>query len=642
MARKVKFPLIMKDGVEVRTLDELKENFDVEKVVSYFNDGRLLTWLQSRYYEDEADKIEQLEKNDPQLQKKICAIFDVEPETEEIDVEEIARRTERLNRLKQYTDDREIWERVDQVAFDQEDLSDLLDEDATLIYLCSNKFTVPLRETHKTYIGIGKAIAVIRSNKVVDFDALNIEFKNVIFDDMYKEVLKKSKIDEQTQIIEEKAKLPKKIYEEGKNACDYEDYETAMEKYRQAAELDYPAAFGSIGHLYLCGHGVDKNVDEARRWLKLGMEKKDEGSFFWYIETFRPDKNLFNIISTEAERRTAFNFVRRLAESDDENTAAIYGLAHCYEDGIGVVKDSKKALEFYEQAANAGDVLAMSGAARLLENGTGVRKNINKAIEWYQKAAEAGDEFAYYQLGEIYLDEYINMDDDFRSNIYGDEKRALKDNQKAGVYFRKGADAGNILCMWRLADMCERGLGMAKDENLAFRWHLRAAEAGDSVGMAEVGKRYLEGRGTKKNLREAEYWLSKSASKGSGMKEYADLLFEKNESESLDWYKKAFEDCEKKINDSSSSYEKERAGEIAYKIYKIFKEGKCGVTKNRSEADYWEQKYKSLGYNSKEGSLNSIKSTVSDFVENKPCFITTAVCDSFDKPDDCFELTTFR
>ena len=65
MARKVKFPLIMKDGVEVRTLDELKENFDVEKVVSYFNDGRLLTWLQSRYYEDEADKIEQLEKKRP-------------------------------------------------------------------------------------------------------------------------------------------------------------------------------------------------------------------------------------------------------------------------------------------------------------------------------------------------------------------------------------------------------------------------------------------------------------------------------------------------------------------------------------------------------------------------------------------------
>ena len=29
-------------------------------------------------------------------------------------------------------------------------------------------------------------------------------------------------------------------------------------------------------------------------------------------------------------------------------------------------------------------------------------------------------------------------------------------------------------------------------------------------------------------------------------------------------------------------------------------------------------------------------------VDRPPCFITTAVCDSFDKADDCYELTTFR
>ena len=27
---------------------------------------------------------------------------------------------------------------------------------------------------------------------------------------------------------------------------------------------------------------------------------------------------------------------------------------------------------------------------------------------------------------------------------------------------------------------------------------------------------------------------------------------------------------------------------------------------------------------------------------SNPCFVTTAVCDSFGKPDDCFELMTFR
>ena len=142
MARKVKFPLKMADGFEVRTLDELKEHFDVESIVGYFSDGRLLNWLQTRYYEDEADKVEQLEADDSQLHKKLCAIFGVES-AQDVDPEEIARRQERLNRLKQYTDDEKILERVDQVAFDQEDLGDLLDDDATLIYLCNNRSPSP-------------------------------------------------------------------------------------------------------------------------------------------------------------------------------------------------------------------------------------------------------------------------------------------------------------------------------------------------------------------------------------------------------------------------------------------------------------------------------------------------------------------
>ena len=50
----VKFPLEMKDGVQVRNISELKENFDVEKVVGYFFDGKLKKWLDARWYEDES------------------------------------------------------------------------------------------------------------------------------------------------------------------------------------------------------------------------------------------------------------------------------------------------------------------------------------------------------------------------------------------------------------------------------------------------------------------------------------------------------------------------------------------------------------------------------------------------------------
>ena len=37
------FKLKLKDGAEVSTLEELRDNFDLEAVVDYFKNGNLLT-----------------------------------------------------------------------------------------------------------------------------------------------------------------------------------------------------------------------------------------------------------------------------------------------------------------------------------------------------------------------------------------------------------------------------------------------------------------------------------------------------------------------------------------------------------------------------------------------------------------------
>ena len=71
MAKKIKFALKMKDGAEVRNIEDLREHFDIDVVVGYFLDGRLLTWLGNFYYDTEADLVEKLDKNDGQLKKKL-------------------------------------------------------------------------------------------------------------------------------------------------------------------------------------------------------------------------------------------------------------------------------------------------------------------------------------------------------------------------------------------------------------------------------------------------------------------------------------------------------------------------------------------------------------------------------------------
>ena len=61
MARKIKFALEMKDKEPVRTLEDLRAHFDINKAVAYFLDGKLMTWLEDRYYEVEAAHLSDLQ-----------------------------------------------------------------------------------------------------------------------------------------------------------------------------------------------------------------------------------------------------------------------------------------------------------------------------------------------------------------------------------------------------------------------------------------------------------------------------------------------------------------------------------------------------------------------------------------------------
>lgn len=158
MAKIVKIPLVMKNGVKVTDIGALKENFDLDLVIGYFFDGKLGKWLIDRYYEDEAEALAQLDKDDPSLAKKLCEIFNVEyDDSAKVDAEEIARRNERMARLKQITDDESVLENIDLVAFDQEELAELYDQGAEKIYLCEGEFKIPKSKQGIEYVVIGNA-----------------------------------------------------------------------------------------------------------------------------------------------------------------------------------------------------------------------------------------------------------------------------------------------------------------------------------------------------------------------------------------------------------------------------------------------------------------------------------------------------
>ncbi len=170
------FPLVL-NGVEVRTLEELRGNFDLESVVGYFQSGELLTWLENRFYDDEADAIANIAADDKNLAAKICAALDVECDT---DLDFTRRLREKKARLAEMTDDEKIIGNAAATALNQEDLATLIQMDYKTIYLCGENFNVPIRVAGVRYVGVLSTPKIkIRAQSQDELDAAGIVFENV-------------------------------------------------------------------------------------------------------------------------------------------------------------------------------------------------------------------------------------------------------------------------------------------------------------------------------------------------------------------------------------------------------------------------------------------------------------------------------
>ena len=194
MAKKIRFPLEMENGVEVRSMEELRDNFSTSRVLSYLKNGKLEVWLRDRFETDIADRIGQLELQAENLAKKLCEIFDIsfDEETED-EMKKSAARAERILLLRKCTDDEEFEEVIDSVAFNQDELYDLLDEEVYTIYLCGEKFSIPLAKEGVSYIGINQPTVVIDSKVEVDWVKKNISVENVVFDPKYQSTVDNAK-----------------------------------------------------------------------------------------------------------------------------------------------------------------------------------------------------------------------------------------------------------------------------------------------------------------------------------------------------------------------------------------------------------------------------------------------------------------
>ena len=190
MAKKIRFPLEMENGIEVRSMEELRNNFALGRVLEYVQNEKLVIWLRDRYENNIADAIAELDKMDPELPRKVSEIFDIPyDEKTEDDLKQAAERAERIKRLKEFTDEKQYADKIDNVAFDQDELYDLLDEEVNEVYLCGDRFAIPVSVKGISYKGINNPVVVIDSKTEVDWLDKEILLEAVRYDDKYQAVV---------------------------------------------------------------------------------------------------------------------------------------------------------------------------------------------------------------------------------------------------------------------------------------------------------------------------------------------------------------------------------------------------------------------------------------------------------------------
>lgn len=207
------------------------------------------------------------------------------------------------------------------------------------------------------------------------------------------------------------------------------------------------------------------------------------------------------------------------------NVAAHNNLGYMYENGYGVTKNLKKAVNLYRIAANQGHAKSQHELGTLYINGRGVDKNPKKALMWYQKAAKQGFAFSFIDLSNMYkwgvgVSQNEKMADKYylEASLQVKILRLLKRHkfdipsnyEETAYQVRKVAEKDDAELAYYLALILEQGLGVPKDKNQAIKWYMKSAKGGYYSAQKRLADFYLEGQGVTQNYLAAFKWYSMS------------------------------------------------------------------------------------------------------------------------------------
>ena len=357
-----------------------------------------------------------------------------------------------------------------------------------------------------------------------------------------------------------------------------------LQKAADAGSLD---AMYDLADCYADGVGVGKNMELAIKWLTKAADlnhlKSQAGLGVMYM---MGDKELGQdyalaekYLSMAAERgfpkaqlalsylyRGMQEYAKALAWANkclDVEPEAGCVLGQIYDEGLGVEPDIRKAMGYYEKAADGGDADAQNILGNYYSSveRTEEELDLERAFNYYQKSAAQGHVYGTLNLGLCYASGYgcvKNMEKAFELITVAAEKdcseaqewlannegineestdetydwtgmtpddeinyanEALTNNDESKAkesvaILKKYANLDEPRAQFNLALCYHFGYGIKQNYQVAASWFNKSAKLGFAPSMYQLGEKYEEGHGCTVDMTEAAKWYRKAANLG--------------------------------------------------------------------------------------------------------------------------------
>lgn len=334
-----------------------------------------------------------------------------------------------------------------------------------------------------------------------------------------------------------------------------QDSTKSFEYVKRAADKGHPIAKSNLANWYRNGFGVEKNCEEAVKLYKEGLAINFDRSIKGLGDMYYYDLECNNI---EQDYKKALEYYEMAADQD--NIYAQYSLGYMYQYGKGVKKDLDEALVWYTRSADGDNIDAFNNLGVVYEE----KSNSKRAKEWYLKSAKKNNKYGMYNLARIYGDE---------------SNEAHFDLDSSNTWYKKASKLDHSGSQVQLGYNFLNGNGLVKNQDSAFYWYKKAALNDYRVGKYNLAVMYENGFGCTQNYAKAKEWYEKAATQNYSSAYYglANLYFfgkgvDTNYEKAKDLYIKA------------NNLGNKTAADMIGRVYYL---GNNGISKNYTLARKW-------------------------------------------------------